>query len=151
VSTGGATGFPGDGTQASQHVVSGSFKCRACGTVATGRPGVGFDEAPGGGHECALTEGLHTKRYDAEVAKAPCPIYETVATAVNKMLGGRREQKLAFLLPLDMTQQHVPNLHLCKAHWTHKKGKKCGRGVGDLSNVNRTNMAGWPSGLRRWF
>jgi hypothetical protein len=64
------------------------------------------------------------------------PIYETVATAVNKMLGGIREQKLAFLLPLEMAQQHVPNLHLCKAHWTHKKGKKCGRPLGDLSNVD---------------
>jgi hypothetical protein len=61
-----------------------------------------------------------------------CPIYETVATAVNKMLGRRRDQKLAFLLPLEMAQQHVPDLHLCKANWTHKKGKKCGRPLVDL-------------------
>jgi hypothetical protein len=26
--------------------------------------------------------------------------------------------------------------HTCKAHWTHKKGKKCGRPLGDLSNVD---------------
>ena len=51
------------------------------------------------------------------------PIYETVSTTVNKMLGGIVEQKLAFLLPLEMALQHVPNLHLCKAHWTTKKGK----------------------------
>jgi hypothetical protein len=56
-----------------------------------------------------------------------------VATAVNKMLGGIREQKLAFLLPLDMAQKHIPNL---QAHWTHKKEKKCGRPLGDLSNVD---------------
>ena len=64
------------------------------------------------------------------------PIYETVSTAVNKMLGGIVEQKLAFLLPLEMALQHVPNLHLCKAHWTTKKGKPCGRPLGDLSNVD---------------
>jgi hypothetical protein len=64
------------------------------------------------------------------------PMYETVATAVNKMLGGIREQKLAFLSPLDMAQEHIPNLNLCKAHWTHKKGKKCGLPLGDLSNVD---------------
>ena len=28
------------------------------------------------------------------------------------------EQRLAFLLPLDMAQRYVPGLHLCKAHWT---------------------------------
>ena len=48
------------------------------------------------------------------------------------------EQKLAFLLPLDMAQEHVPNLHLCKAHWTTKKGKASGRPLGDLSNVDGT-------------
>ena len=68
------------------------------------------------------------------------PIYETVATAVNKMLGAIVEQKLAFLLPLDLAQQHVPNLHLCKAHWTVKKGKPCGRPLGDLSNVDGTKL-----------
>ena len=64
------------------------------------------------------------------------PIYETVSTAVNKMLGGIVDQRLAFLLPLEMAQQHVPNLHLCKAHWTTKKGKPSGRPLGDLSNVD---------------
>jgi hypothetical protein len=74
---------------------------------------------------------------NGKMARSPRrPIYETVATAVNKVLGGIREQKLAFLLPLDMAQKHIPNLHLCKAHWTHKKGKKCGRPLGDLSNVD---------------
>lgn len=68
------------------------------------------------------------------------PIYETVATAVNKMLGGIVDQKLAFLLPLEMAQQHVPNLHLCKAHWTVKKGKPSGRPLGDLSNVDGTPL-----------
>ena len=68
------------------------------------------------------------------------PIYETVATAVNKMLGGIVDQKLAFLLPLEMAQRHVPNLHLCKAHWTTKKGKPSGRPLGDLSNVDGTAL-----------
>jgi hypothetical protein len=63
-------------------------------------------------------------------------IYETVSTAVNKMLGGIVEQRLAFLLPLDMALECVPNLHLCKAHWTTKKGKPSGRPLGDMSNVD---------------
>ena len=52
--------------------------------------------------------------------------YETVSAAVNKMLGAVIEQRLAFILPLDLAQAHVPNLHLCKAHWTTKKGKASG-------------------------
>jgi hypothetical protein len=68
------------------------------------------------------------------------PIYETVATAVNRMLGAVVDQKLAFLLPLDVAQRHVPNLHLCKAHWTMKKGKPSGRPIGDLSNVDGTKI-----------
>jgi hypothetical protein len=44
------------------------------------------------------------------------------------------DQKLEFLFPIEMAQQHVPNFNLCKAHWTHQK-KKCGRPLGDLSNV----------------
>jgi hypothetical protein len=68
------------------------------------------------------------------------PIYETVATAVNKMLGAVVDQKLAYLLPLDVAQRHIPNLHLCKAHWTVKKGKPSGRPIGDLSNVDGTKI-----------
>ena len=64
------------------------------------------------------------------------PIYETVASAVDKMLGALIDQRLALLLPLEVAQQHVPNLHLCKAHWTVKKGKPSGRPLGDLSNVD---------------
>jgi hypothetical protein len=64
--------------------------------------------------------------------------YVEVATAVNKMLGAVVEQRLAFLLPLDMAQRYVPGLHLCKAHWTVKKGKPSGRPLGDLSRVDGT-------------
>ena len=66
--------------------------------------------------------------------------YETVSSAVNKMLGVVREQDLAFLLPLDMAQAYIPNLHLCKAHWTTKKGKPSGRPLGDLTNVDGTPL-----------
>ena len=68
------------------------------------------------------------------------PIYESVAPAVNKMFGGLLEQRLAFLLPLKMAQECVPNLHLSKAHWTVKKGKPSGRPLGDLSNVDGTPL-----------
>ena len=66
--------------------------------------------------------------------------YVTVAPAVNKMLGDLVEQKLAFILPLEMAQRHVPDLHLCKAHWTRKKGKASGRPLGDLTFVDGTPL-----------
>ena len=56
------------------------------------------------------------------------------------MLGAVIEQRLAFLLPLEMAQAYVPNLHLCKAHWTTKKGKASGRPLGDLSFVDGTPL-----------
>jgi hypothetical protein len=49
-------------------------------------------------------------------------------------------QILAFLLSLDMAQRYVPELHLCKAHWTTKKGKASGRPLGDLSYVDGTPL-----------
>ena len=52
--------------------------------------------------------------------------YVSVSGAVNKMLADIVEKKLAFLIPLELAQQHVKNLHLCKAHWTTKKGKPSG-------------------------
>lgn len=66
--------------------------------------------------------------------------YEAVSCAVNKMLGAVMEQRLAFLLPLKLAQEHVPNLHLSKAHWTTKRGKPSGRPLGDLSNVDGTPL-----------
>ena len=66
--------------------------------------------------------------------------YEAVSSAVNKMLGAIIEQRLAFILPLDLAQAYIPNLHLCKAHWTTKKGKASGRPLGDLSNVDGTPL-----------
>jgi hypothetical protein len=56
------------------------------------------------------------------------------------MLGDLVDQRLAILLQLEMAQEHVPNLHLCKAHWTVKKGKPSGRPLGDLSNVDGTKI-----------
>ena len=49
-------------------------------------------------------------------------IYVDVAPAVNKMYGATLADRLAFLLPLDLALQHVPNLHLSEAHWCPKKG-----------------------------
>jgi hypothetical protein len=45
--------------------------------------------------------------------------YESVSTAVNKMLGAVVEQKLAFLIPLETAQRYVPELHLCKGALVH--------------------------------
>ena len=59
---------------------------------------------------------------------------------MHKMLGTVRGDQLAFPLPLDMAQAYVPNFHLCKAHWTTKKGKPSGRPLGDLTNVDGTPL-----------
>ena len=40
-----------------------------------------------------------------------------------EMLGAVIEQRLAFILLLELAQAYVLNLHLCKAHWATKKGK----------------------------
>lgn len=61
-----------------------------------------------------------------------------VSPVVNKMLGDIVEQRLAFLLPYKDAVLHVPNLHLCKAHWTRKKGKASGQPLGDLTCVDGT-------------
>lgn len=66
--------------------------------------------------------------------------YTNVAPAVNRMLGDVIKQKLAFLLPLETAMRHVPDLHLCKAHWCTKKGKPSGRPLGDMSNVDGTPL-----------
>ena len=65
-------------------------------------------------------------------------VYCSVSSAVNKMLGTIVEDELAFLLPLSLAQEYVPNVNLCKAHWTTKKGKPSGRPLGDLTNVDVT-------------
>lgn len=73
----------------------------------------------------------------------PSPLrasYVTVAPAVNKMLADIRSQQLAFLLPLEIALENVPNLHFAKAHWTRKKGKPSGRPLGDLSFVDGTPL-----------
>jgi hypothetical protein len=89
-----------------------------------------------GGMRVHLPEGFKPNR---DMVRSPRRrSYETVATAVNKMLGTVWKDKLAFFLPLQLALENVPNLHLCKAHWTTKKGKPSGRPLGDLSNVDGT-------------
>ena len=58
------------------------------------------------------------------------PIYETVATAVNKMLGGIVAQKLAFLLPLDLALQHVPSCISARRTGLSKKENHLGNPLG---------------------
>ena len=73
----------------------------------------------------------------------PSPLrstYMNVSAAVNKMLGDIRTQDLAFLIPLQLARENVPNLHFAKAHWTIKKGKPSGRPLGDLSCVDGTPL-----------
>lgn len=51
------------------------------------------------------------------------------------MIASTVAKKLGFLLPKALAVQTIPNLHLCTAHWTPKKGKKSGRPIGDLTFV----------------
>jgi hypothetical protein len=89
-----------------------------------------------GGMRVHLPEGFEP---NGSLPRTPLrDLYIEVSTAVNKMLAALIEQKLAFLLPLEMAQRHVRRLHLCKAHWTNKKGKPSGRPLGDLSGVDGT-------------
>jgi hypothetical protein len=92
-----------------------------------------------------LAGGMHVYLPDGFTSNGRLPrtplraTYVSVAPAVNRMLGDIVEQKLAFILPLDFViraQEHVPNLHLCKAHWTRNKGKPSGRPLGDLTFVD---------------
>jgi hypothetical protein len=73
----------------------------------------------------------------------PSPLrstYTAVAPAVNRMLGDIIQEKLAFVISYDTAKEHIPNLHLCKAHWTKKKGKPSGRPLGDLTYVDGTPL-----------
>ena len=73
----------------------------------------------------------------------PSPLrstYVEVHAAVNRMLGDIVQQRLAFLIPLATARQHVPRLHLGKAHWTRKKGKPSGRPLSDLTFVDGTPL-----------
>ncbi len=95
---------------------------------------------------CDLAGGMHVHRPSGFIPNGQSPrtalraTYLSVSSAVNKMLGDVVEQRLAFLIPLDVARKHVPNLHLCKAHWTRKKGKASGRPLGDLSFVDGTPL-----------
>ena len=91
-----------------------------------------------------LVTGMHVPLPDGFTPngqEVPSPLrttYVKVAPAVNKMLADVVQQRLAFLLPYEDAKRYVPNLHLCKAHWTRKKGKPSGRPLGDLTYVDGT-------------
>ena len=88
-----------------------------------------------------LAEGMRVPRPEGFVPNGKLPLaplrpsYLKVARAVNKMIASTVAEKLGFLLPKALAVQTIPNLHLCTAHWTPKKGKKSGRPIGDLTFV----------------
>ena len=89
-----------------------------------------------------LADGMRVPRPDGFVPNGKSelsplrPSYLRVAGAVNKMIADVVANKLGFLLPKALAIQTIPNLHLCTAHWTPKKGKKSGRPIGDLTFVD---------------
>ena len=65
--------------------------------------------------------------------------YLRVAAAVNKMVMGVRDQRLAFVLCTD-TAQRIPGLHLALAHWATKKLKRQGRPLLDASDESAGSL-----------
>ena len=68
------------------------------------------------------------------------PAYVQVHQAVDKMLADLHAQGLAFCLPKKEAIELIEGLHLGKASWTPKKGKACGRSIGDMSYCDGTPL-----------
>ena len=60
-------------------------------------------------------------------------LYLRVQNAVNKMFVDMWERGLVFILP-SADASKIEGLHYHPAHWARKKGKRCGRQIGDLSD-----------------
>jgi hypothetical protein len=58
--------------------------------------------------------------------------YERTYMAVDMMLSALRDQRVAFVLPKELLQQHS-TLHLMQGKWVSKHGKDIGRNIGDMS------------------
>lgn len=76
------------------------------------------------------------------------PTYSKMAPAVNKMLyEDFLMEDLAFVLPLALVAEYIPNFHLSRLSWTSKVGKKKGRPILDCSagdhplNSDETKLA----------
>ena len=129
-----------------QKMVERRFKILSCDRLSARRVASLSPENPELALMTDLVDGMRVPIPEGFVPNGQQPrsplrsVYESVSGAVNKMLGAVVEQRLAFLIPLEMAQAYVPNLHLCKAHWTTKKGKASGRPLGDLSNVDGTPL-----------
>ena len=59
-------------------------------------------------------------------------VYQRVYSAVNKMLGDLHDQQLGFVLPESMAREYILH-HRMLGKWALKKGKECGRNIGDMS------------------
>ena len=68
------------------------------------------------------------------------PAYVQVHQAVDKMLADLHAQGLAFCLQKKEAIELIEGLHLGKASWTPKKGKACGRSIGDMSYCDGTPL-----------
>ena len=68
------------------------------------------------------------------------PACVQVHQAVDKMLADLHAQGLAFCLPKKEAIELIADLHLGKASWTPKKGRACGRSIGDMSYCDGTPL-----------
>jgi hypothetical protein len=68
-------------------------------------------------------------------------VYKRVHAAVDKMLGDIHDQQLGFVLPEPLVRKHVTH-HRMLSKWARKKGKKCGRNIGDMSYGEKPYLNG---------
>jgi len=67
---------------------------------------------------------------------APAPLrakYVRLAPCVNKLMADLHRKGLILMLPTEVVCQ-IHGAHFSETHWAVKKGKKCGRPIGDASS-----------------
>ena len=58
--------------------------------------------------------------------------YVRMAPAVNRLMYDLYELGLVIIVPTEVAKS-IPGIHFSCSHWARKKGKKCGRPIGDAS------------------
>jgi hypothetical protein len=68
-------------------------------------------------------------------------VYKRVHSAVDKRLGDLHSQQLGFVLTEQISREAIVH-HRMLSKWAPKKGKKCGRNIGDLSYGEKPYLNG---------
>lgn len=68
-------------------------------------------------------------------------VYKRVHSAVDKMLGDLHDQQLGFVVPEVLSREAIEHNRIT-SKWALKKGKKCGRNIGDMSCGEKSYLDG---------